>query len=305
MIRWLPVLLLIPALGWPGQTPQKDSLRQLLQRGWAVEHFRGFEQLLIGYRDRPDMVLLSRGTRSTTRIASERLINLRPANPKLEAQDLVLFKSGKLRGTGILVDDYGPGKPMQIRMWLPALRKVRRFSEPDPDDIWGGSHLTYGDLYLRRPDDESHRRVQAGAFPECLRDAADIGRWADQRLDTRLEPWCGLRGKRLWWVESRPLRPSPRYDRRLRLIDADSGAEYQSEYYLDGRLVKRLQKNWQSLSGSGPDRPLWTFWSVKVFDPAGRVEAESLAWVPPEAYEWDRRLSPKSWSEKTLRRIRR
>jgi len=305
MIRWLPLFLLLPSLVGSAQEPQDDALQELLQRSWSVDHFRGFEQLLIGYRSKPDMVLLSRGPRSSMRIDSERLINLKPANPRLEAQDLVIFKSGKLRGTGILVDDYGPDRPMQIRMWLPALRKVRRFSEPDPDDIWGGSHLTYGDLYLRRPEDETHRRVQAGAFPECLEDAADIGRWAASRLKTRLEAWCGLSGKRLLWVESRPRKSSPRYDRRLRLIDADSGAEYQSEYFLDGRLVKRLQKNWQSLRDSGPDRLLWTFWSVKLFAPDGSVQAESLAWVPREAYEWNRRLGAKLWSEKTLRRIKR
>jgi len=298
---WL-LCWLWPVLVAAGQA----DLDELLERSWRVDHFRAFDNLLIGYRNKPDMVLLSQGPRSSTRIDSERLIQLRPKNPQLEARDLVIFKSGKLRGTGILVDDYGPRKPMQIRMWLPALRKVRRFSEPDQDDIWGGSHLTYGDLYLRRPEDETHRLVEGREFPDCLEDAAAIGRrWANRRLKRQMAPWCGLKEKKLLWVESRPLRPSPHYDRRLRLIDADSGAEYQSEHFIGKRLVKRLQKNWQPAAPGRQDGLVWTFWSVRLFDEAGEVEAESLAWVPLEAYEWNRKLKPSLWSEKTLRRIKR
>ncbi len=296
------LLCLLPLAAVAGD----KALDELLQRSWRVDHFRGFDNLLIGYRGKPDMVLLSRGPRSSTRIDTERLIQLRPKNPRLEAQDLVIFKSGKLRGTGILVDDYGPDKPMQIRMWLPALRKVRRFSEPDQDDIWGGSHLTYGDLYLRRPEDETHRLVDAGELPECLEDAAAIGRrWANATLKIELEPWCGLAGRRLLRVESRPLQPSPHYDRRLRLIDADSGAEYESDYFIGERRVKRLQKNWQPASPGEQEGLIYTTWSVLLFDEAGAVTAESLAWVPLEAYEWNRKVKPSLWSEKTLRKIKR
>lgn len=302
MRPWLPGLALLmiqlPVLA-------DSDLNDLLERSWRVDHFRAFDNLLIGYRDKPDMVLLSRGPKSTTRIDSERMIQLKPKNPQLQARDLVIFKTGKLRGTGILIDDYGPGRPMQLRMWLPALRKIRRFSEPDPDDIWGGSHLTYGDLYLRRPHDETHGHVEGPEPPDCLEDAAAIGRWANGRLKTRIEPWCGLSQRPLTWVESRPRRPSPHYDRRLRLLDGETGAEYQSEYFLGGRLVKRLQKNWQPVSADRPDGLVWTFWSVRLFDEAGQVTAESLAWAPLEAYEWNRRVKPSLWSEKTLRRIRR
>ncbi len=302
MRPWLPglalLMTLLPALA-------DSDLDDLLERSWRVDHFRAFDNLLIGYRGRPDMVLLSRGPKSTTRIDSERLIQLKPKNPQLQARDLVIFKTGKLRGTGILIDDYGPDQPMQVRMWLPALRKIRRFSEPDPDDIWGGSHLTYGDLYLRRPRDETHRRVEGPEAPACLDDAAAIGRWANARLKTRIEPWCGLSERSLIWVESRPRKPSPHYDHRLRLLDEETGAEYQSAYFLGDRLVKRLQKNWQPVSAERPDGLVWTFWSVRLFDEAGQVTAESLAWAPLEAYEWDRPVKPSLWSEKTLRRLKR
>jgi hypothetical protein len=306
MKRLLLLLILLPAAAMARSPAGSDiDLEALLQRSWRIDHFRGFDNLLIGYRNKPDMVLLSRGPRSSTRIDTERLIQLRPVEAGIEARDLVLFKSGKLRGTGILVDDYGPDRPMQIRMWLPALRKVRRFSEPSQDDIWGGSHLTYGDLYLRRPEDETHRRVEGGAFPDCLEDAAEIGRWANRRLKTRLQPWCGLARRELVWIESRPLRPSPHYDRRLRLLDAATGAEYQSEYFKEGRRVKRLQKNWFAVDPERPEALVYGFWSVRIFAAGGGISAESLAWVPREAYEWNRRVSPKLWSEKTLRRLKR
>ena len=281
----------------------KDA-RLIAEQSYFVEHFYAFDNLLIGYRQLPDMLLLSLGETRVSEIQTERFITHQPEQQGLKTQDLTIFKSGKLRGTGILVDDYSEQKPMQIRMWMPALRKIRRFSEPALDDIWGGSHLTYGDLYLRRPEHESHALKSMTEALGCLSDAASFNRWAQAYLDNALEPWCASRDKKILLLKSTPVQASPWYDYRLRWIDAETYAEYQVEYYRQDRLVKRLQKNWHAVDMAEPRAQLWNFWSVIVFDGDQRA-GESLAWIDEHSYQWNQSIDTRIWSEKTLRQIKR
>ncbi len=289
------------SLSLPG--PQEDADR-IAEQVYFVDHFYAFENLLVGYKSAVDMLLLSHSGKSVSKIKSERFITHRPRQPTLKTQDLVIFKSGKLRGTGILVDDFKQRQPMQIRMWLPALRKIRRFSEPELDDIWGGSHLTYGDLYLRRPEHEKHELLAANQPPACLADAASFNDWVAGPLQQNLQPWCGMNHERLIMLKSTPREPSPWYDYRLRLIDRDNFAEYQVEYYQDGELIKRTQKNWHPVGLADQRAQIWNFWTVKVFED-GKVSGESIAWIDEASYRWNQSVTDRLWSERSLRQIRR
>ncbi len=289
--------------GLPRPAAEMDA-SAIAEQVYFVDHFYAFDNLLVGYKSAADMLLLSHSGKSLSRIETERFITHRPRQPALKTQDLVIFKSGKLRGTGILVDDFKQQQPMQIRMWLPALRKIRRFSEPELDDIWGGSHLTYGDLYLRRPEHEEHELLAANEPAACLADAASFNDWTAELLQQSLQPWCDFNRDRLILLKSTPLEPSPWYDYRLRLIDRDSYAEYQVEYFRAGRLVKRTQKNWHPVGLSDQRAQVWNFWTVKVFED-GEVAGESIAWIDDDSYMWNQPVDDRLWSERSLRRIRR
>lgn len=273
-------------------------------QSYFVEHFYAFDNLLIGYRRLPDMQLLNLGQSKVSEILTERFVSHQPEQKGVKTQDLTIFKSGKIRGTGILVDDYVEDKPMQIRMWMPALRKIRRFSEPALDDIWGGSHLTYGDLYLRRPEHETHQLLTLENPPQCLEDASSFTNWTKDYLEKPIKPWCELSDTRWLLLKSTPVENSPWYDYRLRWIDAESFAEYQVEYFQHERLVKRLQKNWHATGLADPRALLWNFWSVIVFDGDKRV-GESLAWISDDSYQWNQSVDARLWSEKSLRQIKR
>jgi len=285
----------------------KDQLIDALaisEQVYFVDHFYAFDNLLMGYQSDPDMQLLSRTDDSITVMQTERSITHQPVKSSLKSQDLVIFKSGKLRGTGILLDDFVNDKPMQIRMWLPSLRKVRRFAEPGLDDIWGGSHLTYGDLYLRRPRHEIHELVEWGVKPRCLEDIKKINRWSSAILNKEINSWCNLNPDALLWLRSTPVEASPWYDYRIRLIDQQNYAEYQSEYFKSGNLVKRIQKNWHPVDLEDPRALIWNFWTVVLFE-EGQSVGESLAWIEDESYAWNQSVNQRLWSEKTLTRIRR
>lgn len=277
---------------------------QTAEQVYFVDHFYAFDNLLIGYDKRPMMQLFSYSGKSVSQIATQRMITHQPAKAELKTRDLVIFRNGKLKGTGMLVDDFKALKPMLVKMWLPSLRKIRRFSEPDLDDIWGGSHLTYGDLYLRRPIHEQHELISDDNPGFCLSDPESMKTWIGERLDAELSAWCDIQQRTLLLLKSIPVEPSPHYDYRLRWVDPESYAEYQVEYFKGGERVKRIQKNWHSSGLDDPRAQIWNFWSVRVFE-NGKTVGESLAWVDDEAYQWNIPVDSRQWSERSLRKIRR
>jgi len=257
----------------------------------------------MGYRSAGDMLLLSNSGDAMNEMRSERMITHQPRNSMLKTQDLVIFKTGKLRGTGILVDDFQTGQSMQVRMWIPALRKIRRFSEPDQDDVWGGSQLSYGDLYLRRPEHETHQFVNAETAPECLDDIQYFKTWAAD-YPYSFANWCTADLKSSLFIKSIPVSTSAHYDYRIRMINPLSFAEYQVEYFKNGSLVKRLQKNWHATGEVDRRALIWNFWTVLVFK-QNKLVAQSVALLNDADYRWNQSLAPDLWSEARLRKIRR
>ena len=134
-----------------------------------VNHFRAVRNLTYG-TEKTRMVLLDRAAGQTPKVNTlQRFRNTDYQEGEVAAKDLVIFRSGKLRGTGILVTDYrDPDRGSSYSIWLPSLRKIRRFAEPNPADKWGGSNFTYGDIYLRRAQDEEHELMGSERFPDCL-----------------------------------------------------------------------------------------------------------------------------------------
>lgn len=91
------------------------------------------------------------------------------ADDAVRSKEIAIFRSGKLKGTGMLIvffeDD---SKSQSYSIWLPALRKIRRFAQPALDDAWGGTDFTFGDVILRKPFHDTHELLGTEAFPDCL-----------------------------------------------------------------------------------------------------------------------------------------
>ena len=224
-----------------------------------------------------------------------------PDQEGVAAKDLVIFQSGKLRSTGILVTDFrDPNKASGFSIWLPTLRKVRRFAEPDPNDAWGGSNFTYGDVYLRRADDEVHRLLGEARFPGCL-GVMDMGPEARSRHTESTPPaQCGVDGRPMYRVESRPKQPNGWYDYRIVWVDKESFADYRSEFFKDGQPVKVIDKDWRSMGLADPRAQYWVYWYALT----AATGHEGMAYVPATAVSWNDDLDPDLWTESTLRRIK-
>ena len=101
-----------------------------------VNHFRAVRNLTYG-TGKTRMVLLDRAAGQTPKVNTlQRYRNTDYQEGEVAAKDLVIFRSGKMRGTGILVTDYrDPDRGSSYSIWLPSLRKIRRFAEPNPATI--------------------------------------------------------------------------------------------------------------------------------------------------------------------------
>ena len=106
---------------------------QIIEQVYFVNHFYGFNNYAINKqgRDITVLVIKSKGKKPTTNSLERYLNNTYDAGDAIKAQDLAIFRSGKLKGTGMLITDYqDDAKSQSYMIWLPALRKIRRFAEP-------------------------------------------------------------------------------------------------------------------------------------------------------------------------------
>jgi len=141
--------------------PTSDNLTadQIADQVYFVNHFYANKNYSIQKKGRTVTVLLNRTKGSKAKIITltRYLNNDYSADDSIKAQDMAQFHSGKLKGTGMLVTDYkDDAKSQSYAIWLPQLRKIRRFAQPGHDDSWGGSDFTFGDVTLRKPMHETH-----------------------------------------------------------------------------------------------------------------------------------------------------
>jgi hypothetical protein len=282
------------------------SADQIMDQVYFVNHFYGFKNYAIVDKDDKITVLVikSEGKTPTTNTLERYLNNEYPPSDAIKAEDLAIFRSGKLRGTGMLITDFqDDAKSQSYMIWLPALRKIRRFAEPAHDDAWGGSDFTFGDVTLRKPIHETHELLGKETFNDCLGYMA-IGDDEQTRYTTDLPKSgsCSPKGKEVYKVKSTTKFENWWYDHRISYIDAKSFADYRSEYFKNGEMVKVIDRDWVPLGTSDDPRAVgWGYWYGKTLATGN----QTWAVIPAGVSQVDQDYDDDWWSEKTLRKIKR
>ncbi len=278
---------------------------QIIEQTYFVNHFYAFKNYAIVKKGRKITVLLNKVKgKKPTAVTLERYLNNAYDNGKIKARDMAMFRSGKLKGTGMLVTDYvDDNKSQSYMIWLPALRKIRRFAQPAHDDAWGGSDFTFGDVVLRKPFHETHELLGKETFGDCLgymKIAAN-----EQTRYTRNVPKqgsCAPKGKEVYKVKSTTKFKNWWYDYRISYIDARTFADYRTEYFKDGNKVKVIDRDWVPLGKGDDPRALgWGYWYGTTL----ATGHETWAVIPPEVNQVNAKYKKDWWSEKTLRKIKR
>ncbi len=281
--------------------------RNVAAQVYFVNHFYALKNYAIEKKGDKVTTVITRpeGGSTITTNAVERYVNNDYHDGSIKSKDLVIFRSGRLRGTGMLITDYLDAEQSQsYAIWLPALRRIRHFSEPAHDDAWSGSDFTFGDVYLRKPDHESHELLGKEIFQDCL-GFMDIPE-ADRNKYTRElpEPSCVAKGREVYKLKSTTHFEDWWYDYRISYVDTETFADYRTDYFKDGKHIKVIDRDWRPLKGyqdKDPRALSWGYWYGKNLENGH----ESWAVIPPEVVTFNGDFPNSLWTESTLRKIRR
>jgi hypothetical protein len=271
---------------------------------YFVNHFYALKNYSIDIDGDTVTVLINKakGERPTTNTV-ERHLNNDYDDGVTKAKDLAIFHSGKLRGTGMLIVDFvDDSKSQSYTIWLPALRKIRRFAQPAQEDAWGGTDFTFGDVTLRKPMDETHELLGTETFNDCLGFVTipddQLSKWTK---DIKQEGSCAPKGKKVYKLKSTTKFPNWWYDYRISYVDTETFADYRTEYFKDGKMIKVIDRDWGSLGLPDKRALFWRYWYGKNLE----TGHETWAVIPEEIVKYNRDMDPKLWTEGTLRRIKR
>lgn len=219
-----------------------------------------------------------------------------------ESKQLAIFKSGKLKGTGILMTNYiDSARQPSISLWLPTMRKVRRMVAPNHSDKWMGTNMTYGDVYLRKPEHETHELIGITTFGDCLSSMQLKQSEKTKRTKSLPESSCAPKGKEVYQLKSSTKFKGWWYDYHITDIDVQTFAPYRSIYFKDGKQIKSIESDWKSLNKPDPRMLVPSYIYAKSFDDG----QESMLVIPFDTIELNTDLPDNFWSERTLRKIKR
>jgi hypothetical protein len=282
------------------------SAGEIAAQVYFVNHFYALKNYAIEQKGEAITVVITRadGGEPITNTV-ERYVNNSYQDGVVKSKDLAIFRSGRLRGTGLLITDYmDDAKSQSYIIWLPALRRTRLFAEPAHEDAWSSSDFTFGDVYLRKPDHETHELLGKETFPDCL-GAMDVPpEQRNQFMQNLPQAACLPRGKEVYKLKSSQNRYEKWYDYRISYIDTHSFADYRTEYFKDDTLIKIIDRDWRPLPGYSGDDPRalsWGYWYGKNL----QNNHESWAVIPQEGVVFNSDFPDSLWTEDTLRKIRR
>lgn len=277
----------------------------IMNNVYYVNHFYAFKNYSIEKQRRTITVIVKKsdGKKPLTDTVERYLNNDYLDDPNVKAKDLAIFRSGKMKGTGMLITDYkDDARSQEYLAWLPALRKIRRFAQPAHDDAWGGTDFTFGDVTLRKPMHETHKLLGTETFGKRVH--VLVIPEAEQTATTKKLP-AGTdeyKEREVYKVESKTKFKSWWYDTRITYVDTKNFSDYLTEYYKNGKLVKKLEKNWKPIKGQTDPRALrwFTWYAIDLGN-----KHQTMAYIPEEVTQFNTNLKASLWTQRTLTKIKK
>ena len=285
-----------------GETIDADEIARQV---YFTNHFFAFRNFSTTRRGSTMSVLINSNDGNGMATAVERHVNNHYTNDvdeSLLTRDLVIFHSGRMRGAGMLFTTYrDEALSNDYLVWLPEMKRIRRFTQPKHDDAWGGSVFTLGDITLRKLGDETHELIGKKPFRTCLGaiEALEgkLFRYSGKLFDRS----CRHLNKEVYGLKSTTKFDNWWYDYRISYVDTESFADYRTLYYKNERLIKVIDRDWGLVKDEGDPRALfWIYWYGLDL----RSGKESWVVVPREVVEFNRDQDNTFWTEETLRKIK-
>ncbi|MES9972269.1 MAG: outer membrane lipoprotein-sorting protein [Candidatus Thiodiazotropha sp.] len=294
------------SLAYPTTDTELDA-DNIAKQVYFANHFYAFSNFSIKRRGRTLSVLVNKSKNgSPITIAVERHLNNNyDEDDAILSRDLAIFHSGNLRGTGMLVTEYkNENKSKDYMVWLPRLRKIRRFAQPRQEDAWGGSVFTFGDVTLRKPDDETHELLGKKKMRTCLGMMDELEGKLFRYTERVPERSCRQLDREVFGLKSTTKFKNWWYDYRISYVDTESFADYRTLYYKNNKLIKVIDRDWGLVNAEGEGDPRALFWKY-WYGVDLRTGQESLAVIPRKVVEINSTRKNSFWTERTLRKIKR
>ncbi|WXU00094.1 MAG: hypothetical protein Ctma_0805 [Catillopecten margaritatus gill symbiont] len=279
------------------------SANEVANQNYFVNHFYSFKNYAITKKgkDITALILRPKGSNPLT-LTLERYLNNAPKKSNVNAQDLAIFRSGKLKGTGMLITDFkDQSKSQSYEIFIPSIRKVRRFAQPARDDAWGGSDFTFGDVTLRKPKHETHELLGKTTMSGCLSVMQNVKRNKyTQKANIKAD--CSVDGKAVYKLKSTTKDANWWYDNRVSYIDSKTFVDYRTEYFKEGNKIKIIDRSWVSANLDDARANYWGYW----YGTTHATGHETMAFIPSNVTKVNHKYKAKNlWSTKTLRKIPR
>jgi len=267
LIKYLFTVLLLSI------TTYAISLDDIILKNYTWNHFKTFSDYSMQRADNQMPVLMHKVNNKISKLYFEQY----QINADKE-KHLFVYHSGKYKNIKILIEL--DEKDTQVNIWLPQLRKTRRFFTFKKSDSWNGSNFTYGDILLIRPDDEKHEILGAEAIytnPEVLK-------------IFKVKNWWKAQKREIIKIKSTPKSKLLDYDYRISYIDKEYFFDYKIVYFKNNIATKLLEKTWhQKQDGVS----LLGYWYAKDLI----KNTESLIYIPKSSNLYNVNISKNKFSK--------
>jgi len=224
---------------------------------------------------------------------------------KLASKDLYVFTSGKLKGVSTLITEYKDKSiSEEYRVWLPALRRIKKFAEPRHDDVLGEIDFALiSDVKMRKPDDEIHELIATKKFNQELQTMTIKKEHLTK--DTKKIPSASkeFMNRDVFVVKSTVKDDEYSwYNYRVSYIDTKTFVDYRTEYYKKGEKIKVIDRVWAALPNVDDLRAQrWVTWFSKDLI----TKNEQLTYTPACVVKFNQNYPDKLWSTKSLKKFKK
>ncbi|RLA72048.1 MAG: hypothetical protein DRG24_04015, partial [Epsilonproteobacteria bacterium] len=142
--------------------PSKIDADEVARQIYFVNHqFYLDNQILKSTRKHSILIVRRIQGKKPIVFRAERYLNNDYSDGVTKSKDLVIFISGKMKGTGVLAREYvDEDRSLEMLLWLPALRKVRRMAEPSKNMSYSAADVAFmEEAKLRRLSQDKYEII--------------------------------------------------------------------------------------------------------------------------------------------------
>ncbi|MEA1879039.1 MAG: hypothetical protein U9N11_00120 [Campylobacterota bacterium] len=280
------------------------SANDIALKSYNINHSIDVKNMMIEKKGRRSILSVSRMPGKKLRItATERYLS-NEYEGKIESKDLIIIRSGKLNGLGVLMTSYiDPRRSHEYLMWIPALRKVRRMAEPKEAGLGAGDIAFLEDAKLRRFHEERYVLLKTKKMKLVLKmmpfSKGELGRYS-KYIPYKKETI--INGRHIHVLKSIYKAKNHWYDYRISYVDSKYFTDYKTDYYKDGKKIKEVYRHWVDVgSDSGVKFKMWYYWYSKDT----QNSYEMMTYVPLKNIKINQKVKKSFWTTQTLEKIKR